>query len=302
MNVFLTGGSGFVGSGVVRELLAAGHQIRGLARSDDSVAKIASAGVTPVRGDLTDLALLHDESTNADAVVHCGFSHDFSKHMEAIEMDRRAVDTIVDGLIESRGPRVFICTGGIAAARVEDRPVLETDLADASVTPRGLTEQIVRDAVKRGVRSAVLRLPPSVHGPETHGFIPMLFSLAKQSGVSAYAGDGSNRWPAVHRDDAAVLYRLAIDALADGRVPAGSALHAVHDTGVPTRDVAQAVADALKLGPPESRPAEHFGWLGRFAAIDVPASADLTRRWTGWTPTRIGLLDDIRSEAYAPLR
>ncbi len=301
MHVFITGGSGFVGSGVVRELLAAQHTVTGLARTPESAAKLTAAGVTPRTGDLTDLAGLRAAAAEADAVVHCGFSHDFSKHVEAIEMDRRAIESIVDGLAASGGPKVFVATFGTAGCP-PGRVATEADVATGDLSPRGLTERIVLAAVDRGVRPAVLRLPPSVHGPRDKGFVPMLMDLARKTGVSAFLAAGDNRWPAVHRDDAAALYRLAVEKLADGSVPPGSRFHAIGDEGIPFREIAAAIADQLGLGPAQPRDAAHFGWFARFAAIDNPTSAAVTERQTGWKPTRPGLLADVRSPAYGPAR
>jgi nucleoside-diphosphate-sugar epimerase len=180
--------------------------------------------------------------------------------------------------------------------------VTERDAPDlgSAGAGRGPTDRAVLAAAGRGVRSAVIRLPPSVHGAGDHGFVPLLMDLARKKGVSAYPGTGENRWPAVHRDDAAVLYRLAVERLAAGSVPAGSALHAVADQGVPFRELAGAIAERLGLGPATTGGADHFGWFIRFAGIDNPTSAALTEQLTGWRPTRPGLLDDVRGPAYAP--
>jgi nucleoside-diphosphate-sugar epimerase len=297
MRVFITGGTGFVGSGVIRELIAAGHAVTGLARTSEGIDKLTAAGVTAKPGDLTDLATLRAAAADADAVVHCGFSHDFSKHMEAIEMDRNAIGALLDGLGDGSGPKVFVGTFGTAGLPA-GRVGTELDAATGDLSPRGLTERLVLAAADRGVRSAVLRLPPSVHGPADKGFVPMLMDLARKTGVAAYLGAGDNRWPAVHRDDAAALYRLAVEKLADGSLLPGFRLHAVGDAGVPFRDIAGAIADQLKLGPAEPRGADHFGWFARFAAIDNPVSAAITERETGWRPTRPGLLADVRGPAY----
>ena len=302
MQVFITGGTGFVGSGVVRELLAAGHVVTGLARTPESAENLTRAGVTPRRGDLSDLPGLRAAAAEADAVVHCGFVHDFANFAASVQTDLLPVEAMTEALASAGGDKVFVCTSG-AVAVPGGRVATEADNADpqSPTAHRAPAEAVTRAAAARGVRSAVLRLPPSVHGPGDHGFVPILADLARKTGVAACVGAGDNRWPAVHRDDAAALYRLAVEKLADGSVPAGSNLHAVGDPGVPFREIATALAERLRLGPPQSRGPDHFGWFARFAAMDLPMSAAVTERQTGWRPTRPGLLADLRGPAYDPL-
>ncbi|MFO0745135.1 MAG: SDR family oxidoreductase [Myxococcota bacterium] len=299
MRVFITGGSGFVGSAIVPELLAAGHVVTGLARSAEAAERLAAAGVAPHRGDLTDLADLRAAAAAADAVIHCAFVHDFTNLAASAVIDLHAAEAMIDGLASGAG-KVLITTSGTAL--LAGRGLAhEDDAVDPSghAAFRLPTETAVRAAAARGVRSAVMRLPPSVHGAGDHGFAPFLIDIARRSGVSAYQGSGENRWPSVHREDAAILYRMALERLADGTIPAGSALHANAEEGVPMRDIAGAIAAQLGLGPPEPRPAEHFGWFARFAALDNPTSSARTAALTGWRPTRPGLLEDLRGPACA---
>jgi nucleoside-diphosphate-sugar epimerase len=300
MNVFITGGTGFVGTGVIRALQAAGHAISGLARSAAAAERLAAVGVTAVRGELTDLGGLRAAAAAADAVVHCGFIHDFQNFAESARIDREAVEALIDGLVASPHPaKVLVVTAGTAHL-VPGQLAAEHDgsTAEELASPRRRTEQVVLAASARGVRSASLRLPPSVHGPGDHGFVPFLIDLARRTGVSAYLGDGANRWPTVHRDDAAALYRLAVEGLAGGRIPAGSALHAVAETGIPVRAIAAAIAARLQL-PVEPRTADHFGWFAGMSGLDNPSSSAITQELTGWRPSQPGLLDDIASAAYA---
>lgn len=301
MNIFLTGGTGFVGSAILPELLAAGHAVTALARSDESAAKLKAVGATPVLGELTDLATLRAAASKADATIHTAFIHDFSRYPEVARIDREAVEAMADAIAAApSGPKVFINTAGTALAPL-GRLVTERDAADTNgpAALRVPSERAALAAASRGVRSAVLRLPPSVHGEGDHAFVPILIDLARRTGVAAYPNDGANRWPAVHRTDAAALYRLAVEHLAAGKLPPGTVLHANAETGVPMRDIAQAIADGVRLGPAVSRPPEHFEWFAGFASIDNPTSSDLTRQWTGWTPKGPGLIDDLRGKAYA---
>ncbi len=295
MQIFMTGGSGLVGTGVVRELIRAGHAVRGLARSDKSSELLTKAGVTPVRGELQDVERLRAEAAEADAVVHCGFIHDFANFAASVQTEFRVIEAFVAGLREGK---TFLATSGTALA-TGIAPVTEDVAVDPATTkhPRGPAEAMILAGKDKGLRVGVMRLPPSVHGPNDHGFVPILMDLARKHGVAAYVGDGANRWPAVHRDDAAVLYRLALEGLASGKIASGTRFHAVGDTGIPFKEIAQAIGDRLGL-PIASRPPEHFGWFGHFAALDAPATAKLTEQATGWKPTREGLLEDIRSDVY----
>jgi nucleoside-diphosphate-sugar epimerase len=291
MRVFVTGASGFIGSAVVSELIAGGHQVVGLARSDSSAQAVEAAGAQVHRGDLENLESLRTGAQSADGVIHLAFNHDFTNYTGAAEIDRRAIDALGEVLVGSDRP--FVVTSGLAGFS-PGRPLTEDDAADPN-SPRG-SEQAALAFTSRGVRVSVLRLPPSVHGEGDHGFVPRLIDIAREKGVAAYPGDGFNRWPAVHRFDAARLFRLALES-----APAGARLHAIGDDGIPVREIAAAIGRHLSLPvtavPPEQA-VEHFGWLGAFFSLDVPASSTLTRELLGWAPTRPGLLDDLEQGHY----
>ena len=298
MRVFVTGASGFIGSAVVRELLDGGHDVVGLARSDASAASLTGAGVEVVRGDIENLDSLRAGAADADGVIHLAFIHDFSDYARAGQTDRRAIETIGEVLAGSDRP--FVVTAGTAG--LTQGRVLTEDDAPLPGLPRA-SEEVALPLAARGVRVSVLRLPPSVHGEGDHGFVPRLIAIAREKSVSAYPSDGRNRWPAVHRLDAANLFRLALEA-----APAGTVLHGVADEGVPVRDIAGVIGRHLEL-PVTSisfdEAAGHFGWLGPFFALDVPASSMLTQRQLGWRPTHQGLLADLEQGHYfadAPAR
>ncbi len=290
MRVFLTGATGFIGTAVAAELVAAGHAVLGVARTDESARRLSSLGVTPHRGELSDHAAFIAGAKACDAVIHCAFIHDFSRFAENIEIEQQTVIALLDALAGSDKP--FIATSGVAmlapgrVATEDDRP---------QPWGRGATEQRVLDAADRGLRSAVIRLPPITHDSGAGGFLPALAQIARDKGVAGYVGDGANRWPAGHRLDAARLYRLALE----GGAP-GSAYMAVADEGLPMRDIAAAIGARLGL-PTASIAADdaqsHFGWLGLFAGVDMPASSQITRDRLGWRPTQPGLLEDIATAA-----
>jgi nucleoside-diphosphate-sugar epimerase len=291
MRVFVTGASGFIGSAVVSELIASGHQVLGLARSDSSAHTVEAAGAQVHRGDLENLASLRAGAESADGVVHLAFNHDFTDYAGAADTDRRAIATLGEVLAGSDRP--FVVTSGLAGFAL-GRTMTEDDAADPD-SPRA-SEQAALAFTSRGVRVAVLRLPPSVHGEGDHGFVPRLIDIARAKTVAAYPGEGSNRWPAVHRLDAARLFRLALES-----APAGARLHAVGDEGVPVREIAGAIGRHLTLpvtGIAPEAAVDHFGWLGVFFSLDVPASSALTRELLGWRPTRPGLLDDLEQGHY----
>jgi len=296
MRVFVTGASGWIGSAVVPELLAAGHQVTGLARSDASAAALAAAGVQVVRGTIDDLDVLREAASAADGVAHLAFKHDlaFTGDMQgAADADRAAVDALGEALAGTDRPFV-IASGllGLAPGRVAtERDGITGDTA-GNVNPRQVTAQATLALAGRGVRSSVLRLPPTVHGDGDYGFLATIVGLARQTGVSGYVGDGAQRWPAVHRSDAAELFRLALE-----QAPAGSALHAVADEGVPMRLVAEVIGRKLDL-PVASVAPEQLSWIGSFMAIDSPASATLTRDRLGWAPTGPSLLEDLEAGHY----
>jgi nucleoside-diphosphate-sugar epimerase len=291
MRVFVTGASGFIGSAVVAELVGAGHDVLGLARSDSSAQAVEAAGAQVHRGDLEDLASLRAGAQTADGVIHLAFNHDFTDYSGAAETDRRAIDALGEVLVGSDRP--FVVTSGLAGFAL-GRTMTEDDAASPD-SPR-FSEQAALAFASRGVRVSVLRLPPSVHGEGDHGFVPRLIDIAREKGVAAYPGDGANRWPAVHRLDAAHLFRLALEA-----APAGARLHAIGDEGVPVREIAGAIGRHLGLpvtGVAPEHAVNHFGWLGVFFSLDVPASSALTRERLGWRPTRQGLLDDLEQGHY----
>ncbi|MCX4974947.1 SDR family oxidoreductase [Streptomyces sp. NBC_00620] len=292
MRVFVTGATGFIGSAVVRELIDAGHQVLGLARSDKSAASLTAAGAEVHRGALDDLDSLRAGAVAADGVIHTAFVHDFTDFANAARTDQRAIETLGEALTGTGRP--FVVASGTAFA--PGRLVTEEDgVPEATVVPR-VSEQTALPFAERGVRVSAVRLPPTVHGEGDHGFIPMIIDIARTKGVSAYPGDGSNRWPAVHRLDAAHLFRLALEA-----APAGTRLHGVGEEGIPVRDIADVVGQQLKLpvtAVSREETADHFGWLGAILALDVPASSALTRKQLGWQPVQPGLIADLEEAHY----
>jgi nucleoside-diphosphate-sugar epimerase len=298
MRVFVTGATGFIGSAIVRELIEAGHQVLGLARSDTAAASLAGALAEVHRGALDDLDSLRSGAAAADGVIHLAFIHDFSDYEGAAQTDLRAVETIGAALEGSGKP--FVVTSGtlmLTFLLPPGRLGTEEDVADAgSVAPRIASENAAIALAERGVRSSVVRLPPSVHGEGKRGFVGTLIDIAREKGVSGYIGDGSNRWPAVHRLDAAHLFRLALE-----KAPAGSVLHGVADEGVPVRAIAEVIGRHLDLPVVAISPedaGEHFGWLGTFLAADNPTSSALTRELLGWRPVHPALIPDLEEGHY----
>jgi nucleoside-diphosphate-sugar epimerase len=291
MRVFVTGASGWIGSAVVPELIGAGHQVLGLARSDSSAAAVAAAGAEVLRGDLDDLASLRAGAAGCDGVIHLAFIHDFTDFEASVGADRRAIETM-GAALEGSGKPLAIASGTpavpghVATERDESAP-------GSPVAGRAANARAALGMAARGVRSSVIGLPRTVHGDgDRHGFIARLVAIARDQGVSGYPGDGSSRWPAVHVLDAAHLFRLAIE-----QAPAGSRLHAVGDEGVPIRDIAGVIGRHLNL-PAASVPAEDFGWLGQILAVDQPASSALTGELIGWRPVQPGLLEDLDKGHY----
>lgn len=295
MRVFVTGASGWIGSAVVAELLAADHEVVGLARSEASATRIEAAGATPLRGSLDDLGALRAGADAADAVVHLGFNHDFGDMAGAWRTERAAVGAFVETLEGSDRP--LLLASGVAGL-TPGRTATEKDASPnhGPDSMRGGAENLALSYADRGVRSVGLRFAPTVHGEGDHGFVAHLAGIARAKGVSGYVGDGDNRWPAVHVRDAARLVLLALDA-----APAGLVVHAVGEEGVATRDIAEAIGKGLGVPTASITPdeaAEHFGWIGRFFTLDTPASSALTRELLGWQPTHPGLLDDLAAGYY----
>ncbi|WP_320775039.1 SDR family oxidoreductase [Streptomyces sp. CRN 30] len=295
MRVFVTGASGWIGSAVVDELLAAGHDVTGLARSEASAVKLESKGAFVRRGDLDDLAGLRAAAEAAEAVVHLANKHDFVNQAATNAAERAAVRTLADALVGTDRP--FLLAAGIAGL-AEGRPATEADPnpSHGPDSPRGGTENLALEYVGKGVRAGSLRFPPTVHGAGDHGFISVIAQVAQEKGVSAYPGDGTNRWAAVHRGDAARLVRLALE-----QAPAGALLHPVAEEGVTTRAIAEAIGRAYDLPVASVDPAEaqsHFGWIGAFFAMNGAATSHVTRDLLKWTPTGPTLLEDIAAGAY----
>jgi nucleoside-diphosphate-sugar epimerase len=293
MRVLVTGASGWIGSAAVAELLAAGHHVLGLARSDTSAAAVAALGAEVHHGSLDDLDSLRACAAASDGVVHLGYSHDFSRMEQAAQMDRRALDAIGATLQGTGGPLVVASgTLGLAPGRVST----EQDAADPALHPRIAASQAALALEERGVRTSIVRFAPTVHGAGDHGFVATLVAIARDKGVSGYIGAGANRWPAVHRLDAGSLVRLAVED-----APAGSVLHAIAEEGIPTRAIAEAIGSGLDLpvvSVPAEQATEHFGWLGRFFGTDSRASNELTRALLGWEPTHQGLIADLNEGHY----
>jgi nucleoside-diphosphate-sugar epimerase len=305
MRIFVTGASGWIGSAVVAELLGAGHQVVGLARSDASAAALTAAGVEVHRGTLDDLDSLRSAAAASDGVIHLAFKHDlaFSGDFQgAADADRRAVDTFGEALAGSERP-LLIASGllGLTPGHVaseQDGHDSHAAVAAFGGGPRARweTSEFTLSLASQGVRSSIVRLPPTNHGDGDNGFIATLVGIAREKGVSGYIGDGSNRWPAVHRLDSAQLFRLGLE-----EAPAGSTLHAVADEGVPVRDIAEVIGRHLDVPVVSVSPedaGEHFTWMGGFLGLDAPASGALTRELLGWQPTQPGLIDDLDQGHY----
>jgi len=296
MRVFVTGASGWIGSATVDELLAAGHDVVGLARSDTSAAALEAKGVTVRRGDLDDPVGIRAGAADADAVIHLANKHDFDNPAISNKAERAAIKAIGDTLEGSGRP--FLFASGILPVD-GSRPVTEDDPSPfhGADAPRGGGENLALDYLDRGVHAVGVRFPPTTHGAGDNGLMTTLVRTGRKKGVAGYVGDGKNRWPAVHRSDAARLVLLGLE-----KAPAGSLLHAIAEEGVPTRQIAEAIGHALDL-PVASIPAEnapaHFGWIGGFFGMDVPASSTRTQELLGWTPTGPTLLEDLSTGAYS---
>jgi nucleoside-diphosphate-sugar epimerase len=293
MRVFITGSTGWVGLGIVKDLIAAGHHVLGLTRSDKGAEPLAAAGAEIHRGSLADLDSLKRGAARCDAVIHTAFNHDFSKFAENCAEDQRAIEAL--GAVLKGSDRALLVTSGVALL-APGRTATEEDVPpNPSPFPRK-SEEATAALVESGVRASTVRLAPSVHGHGDHGFVPILIGIAREKGVSAYIGEGRNRWPAVHRLDAARAYRLALE-----RGVHGGHLHAVAEEGVPFKEIAEVIGRRLSIPVVSKAPeeaAEHFGWFAMFAGIDAPTSSARTRAQLDWKPEQPGLIADIDHPAY----
>lgn len=295
MKVFVTGATGWVGSAIIQELLGAGHEVLGLSRSDDGAETLHQRGIAVHRGDLSDLDALAAGARACDGVIHTAFIHDFKDFNAAGETDRRAIEAMGEALAGSGKP--LITTSG-SALLPHGRIGTENDAPDPAgpAQHRTASEQLTLALAARGVRSSLVRLPPSVHGDGDYGFAPRLVDIARAKGMSAYIGEGSNRWPAVHRFDAARLYRLVLE-----HGVAGARYHAIGEQGVATREIAEVIGKGLGV-PVVSLAAaealEHFGFLARFFGADCPASSAQTQEQLGWQPAGLGLIEDLAQHYF----
>jgi nucleoside-diphosphate-sugar epimerase len=294
MRIFVTGASGFVGSAVVRELLGAGHRVLGLVRSEEAAAVLKAEGAEPLRGTLEELDVLRAGAAAADGVIHTAFNHDFSRFADNCALDRRAIEALGEALKGSGRP--LVVTSGLAHL-ARGRLAMETDQppVDPLAYPR-VSEATAMNFLSQGVRAMAVRLAPTTHGAGDHGFVPALIRFAQEAGFAAYVDDGQNRWSAVHRQDAAALFRLAVE-----RGTAGARYHGAAEEGLPFKQIAEAIGQGLGL-PVRSLTRDeaplHFKWLAGFAGMDMPASSAWTRGELGWAPTGPGLMADLAGADY----
>lgn len=293
MRIFVTGAPGFIGSALVPELMEAGHQVLGLTRSEAGAEALRKAGAEVLRGNLEDLDSLRRGAADSDGVIHLAFNHDFSQFQKNAEDDRKAIEAIGEVLLGSNRP--FVVTSGTAVAANVDGKASTEESPLTSWNPRAASETIVKGLTERGVNTSVVRLP-QVHNTRKQGLVPYLLAVAREKGVSAYIGDGGNRWPAAHVSDVARLYRLAFEKARPGAI-----FHAVDEEGVTMKAIVEAHGRGLKVPVVSIKPDEaeaHFGWLAHFAGNDMPASSALTQQNLHWKPTGPGLIADLDGMDY----
>lgn len=294
MRIFVTGATGFIGSALVPELLQAGHQVLGLTRSEAGAERLRKAGADVLHGNIEDLDSLRAGASQTDGVIHLAFNHDFSQFEKNCADDRKAIEVIGEVLLGSKRP-LIVTSGTAIAANLDGQPATE-DGPTASWNPRAASEATVKELTTRGVNTSVVRLP-QVHDTHKQGLVPYVLAIAREKGVSAYIGDGANRWPAAHVSDVARLYRLAFE-----KAEPGAIYHAVDEEGVSMKEIAEAHGRGLKVPVVSIKPEEaeaHFSWITRFAVHDMPASSVLTRRKLNWTPTGPGMITDLDNMDYS---
>lgn len=294
MRIFVTGATGFIGSALVQDLIQAGHQVVGLTRSETGAGALKAAGAQPLHGNIEDLDSLRKGAADSDGVIHLAFNHDFSRFQQNCEDDRRVIEAI--GEVLARSDRPFVVTSGTAiAANIDGKPSTEESPL-ASWNPRGASEAAVRALTERGLNTSVVRLP-QVHDTRRQGLVPYLLAVARQKGVSAYIGEGKNRWPAAHVTSVAELYRLAFE-----KAEPGAIYHAVGEEGISMKEIAEAHARGLKIPAvsiPIEQAQEHFGWLAHFAPHDMPSSSALTQKKLNWKPSGPSLIEDLDAMDYS---
>jgi nucleoside-diphosphate-sugar epimerase len=294
MKVFVTGATGFIGSAIVQELIGAGHQVLGLARTDAAAKLLIAAGAEVHRGDLEDVESMKKGAAASDGVIHTAFNHDFSRFKTSTEEDRQIIEAFGSVLAGSKRPLVITSAIGLLP---QGKLATENDAAVSGPNPRIASEEAAAVVAAAGVHVSVVRLAPSVHDDGDHGFIPMLARIAREKGVSVYKGDGQNRWPALHRLDAARLYRLAVE-----KTPAGlTRFHGIAEEGIAFRDIAEVIGKRLHIpvvSKSAEEAAEHFGWFAHFASMDIIASSKQTQEQLGWHPAQPGLIADIDRDSY----
>ena len=293
MRVFVTGASGFVGSAIVNELLSAGHKVLGLVRSESSAQKLKESGAEVVMGDINDPEVLQKGAASCDAVIHTAFDHDFSKYSENCEKDRKVIEFFSDALAGTQKPLVI--TSGVGILRRQKAITEDDKPASSASVPRAASEEAAWAALAKGVNTYIVRLP-IVHGKDDHGFIPIVIEMDKQKRQCGYIGEGLNRWPAVHREDAASLYRLIVE-----KQPEQKVFHPVAEEGVPFKDIAKTIGRGLQLPTVSlisSEAEKHFTWFTHFATMDCLASSEKTRQILNWKPTEINLIKDLEENYF----